>query len=44
MDRLNLNPFMKRCYNANAYCELFDRMKECGVEDVDDFETFDVIT
>jgi hypothetical protein len=35
---------MQRCYNANAYCELNDRMKKCGVADIEDFEQFDLIT
>lgn len=35
---------MKRCYNANAYCELYDRMKSCGIVNIEDFETFDIIT
>ncbi|CAD8210744.1 unnamed protein product [Paramecium pentaurelia] len=44
LDRLEKNPFMKRCYNANAYCELYDRMKSCGIVNIEDFETFDIIT
>lgn len=32
---------MQRCYNANAYCELNDRMRENGVQDIEDFELFD---
>ena len=35
---------MQRCYNANAYCELYDRAKKLGLPDVDDFEEFDLIT
>lgn len=35
---------MQRCYNANAFCELNDRMKKCGITDIEDFEQFDLIT
>ncbi|CAD8166188.1 unnamed protein product [Paramecium pentaurelia] len=42
LDRLEKNPFMKRCYNAS--CDLADRMKAFGIVNIEDFETFDIIT
>ena len=35
---------MQRCYNANAYCELHDRMKQNDIKNLEDFESFNLIT
>ena len=35
---------MQRCYNANAYCELYDKLKKLKTVEIQDFEEFDLIS